>query len=47
MVAVLTERDTDVLPVLLDMVSVAGALLVADNAPHFFDEPKVGFLFGV
>jgi len=45
-VAVFTKRDTDVLPVLLHMVSVAGALLVADNAPHFFDKPQVGFLFG-
>ena len=46
MVAVFTKRDTDVLPVLLYMVSVAGTILVADNAPHLFDKPKVGFFFG-
>lgn len=47
MVAVLTKRDTDVLPVLFDMVSVARALLVADNASHLFDKPQVSFFFSV
>ncbi len=46
LVAGLAQSYDGVLPMLFDVVGVAGALLVAHRAGKLLDQPDVGFFFG-